>query len=122
MQEGDEDYIFHGDHDDESAVRRGNRDLILKNYHNRKIETKDLRKAIIALSNSIPEQPQEKEKEDDCDIFGRLVAKRMRMIQNPVIRLVAEQEISACIVKNICQDSGIKMTTPSASTEERSPH
>ena len=77
-------------------------------YQAQRSEDRELTKAVIALSNSLLKPPKEKEKEkeeDDCDIFGRLVAKRMRMIRNPIVRLVTEQEISSCIAKRICEDA-----------------
>lgn len=78
--------------------------------HKRRMENTALTNAVVASNKSLTESEKlglVQREDDECDIFGKLVAKRMRTIKNGVIRMLAEQEILNVILSKICEDEGV---------------
>lgn len=72
---------------------------------------------MVALSKSIADSEKAelntRIEDDECDIFGKLIAKRMKTIKTDVIRMLAEQEILNVVTKKICEDQGLVLATAS---------
>jgi hypothetical protein len=82
----------------------------------RKMENeKNLSVAVASLAESLSksQQPGAQVEDDEWDLFGALVAKKIRRLNDPLIQMQAESEINSVLTTKLAEARGYAVVTVS---------